>query len=155
MISDIKKILGLLLSVGFSSIGFIAAITVTVLAAREVSSNQLFLGFPNAVGVGGAFLGTQMFYKISKKYSRLAALSLTFFVGALGSVVLFYSLIIDSFGLLMFGALVLGFGQSATLQSRYAASFPSQFGFPFLVQFLDQGWLVSTQIILTVYLTLN
>ena len=123
MISDIKKILGLLLSVGFSSIGFIAAITVTVLAAREVSSNQLFLGFPNAVGVGGAFLGTQMFYKISKKYSRLAALSLTFFVGALGSVVLFYSLIIDSFILLMFGALVLGFGQSATLQSRYAASF--------------------------------
>jgi MFS family permease len=123
MISDIKKILGLLLSVGFSSIGFIAAITVTVLAAREVSSNQLFLGFPNAVGVGGAFLGTQMFYKISKKYSRLAALSLTFFVGALGSIVLFYSLIIDSFTLLMFGALVLGFGQSATLQSRYAAAF--------------------------------
>ena len=123
MITDAKKIFGLLLSVGFSSIGFIAAITVTVLAAREVSNNPLFLGFPNAVGVGGAFLGTQMFYKISKKYSRLAALSLTFFVGALGSVVLFYSLIIDSFILLMIGALVLGFGQSATLQSRYAASF--------------------------------
>ena len=125
MITDTRKIFGLLLSVGFSSIGFIAAITVTVLAAREVSNNPLFLGFPNAVGVGGAFLGTQMFYKISKKYSRLAALSLTFFVGALGSVVLFYSLIIDSFILLMIGALILGFGQSATLQSRYAASFVS------------------------------
>ena len=123
MITDTKKIFGLLLSVGFSSIGFIAAITVTVLAAREVSNNPLYLGFPNAVGVGGAFLGTQMFYKISKKYSRLAALSLTFFVGALGSVVLFYSLVIDSFILLMIGALILGFGQSATLQSRYAASF--------------------------------
>ena len=123
MITDTRKIFGLLLSVGFSSIGFIAAITVTVLAAREVSNNPLFLGFPNAVGVGGAFLGTQMFYKISKKYSRLAALSLTFFVGALGSVVLFYSLVIDSFILLMIGALILGFGQSATLQSRYAASF--------------------------------
>ena len=69
MITDTRKIFGLLLSVGFSSIGFIAAITVTVLAAREVSSNPLYLGFPNAVGVGGAFLGTQMFYKISKKYS--------------------------------------------------------------------------------------
>ena len=123
MITDTRKIFGLLLSVGFSSIGFIAAITVTVLAAREVSNNPLFLGFPNAVGVGGAFLGTQIFYKISKKYSRLAALSLTFFVGALGSVVLFYSLVIDSFILLMIGALILGFGQSATLQSRYAASF--------------------------------
>ena len=123
MISESRKISGLLLSVAFSSIGFIAAITVTVLAAREVSSNQLFLGFPNAVGVGGAFIGTQMFYKISKKYSRLAALSVTFFIGAIGSVVLFYSLIIDSFTLLMIGALILGFGQSATLQSRYAASF--------------------------------
>ena len=110
MITDAKKIFGLLLSVGFSSIGFIAAITVTVLAAREVSNNPLFLGFPNAVGVGGAFIGTQMFYKISKKYSRLAALSMTFLVGAIGSV-------------LMIGALILGFGQSATLQSRYAASF--------------------------------
>jgi len=123
MISESKKISGLLLSVAFSSIGFIAAITVTVLAAREVSSNSLFLGFPNAVGVGGAFIGTQMFYKISKKYSRLAALSITFFIGAIGSIVLFYSLIIDSFTLLMIGALILGFGQSATLQSRYAASF--------------------------------
>ena len=123
MISESRKISGLLLSVAFSSIGFIAAITVTVLAAREVSSNPLFLGFPNAVGVGGAFIGTQMFYRISKKYSRLAALSITFFIGAIGSVVLFYSLIIDSFTLLMTGALILGFGQSATLQSRYAASF--------------------------------
>ena len=123
MISESKKISGLLLSVAFSSIGFIAAITVTVLAAREVSSNPLFLGFPNAVGVGGAFIGTQMFYKISKTYSRLAALSIIFFIGAIGSVVLFYSLIIDSFTLLMIGALILGFGQSATLQSRYAASF--------------------------------
>ena len=59
MFSESRKISGLLLSVAFSSIGFIAAITVTVLAAREVSSNPLFLGFPNAVGVGGAFIGTQ------------------------------------------------------------------------------------------------
>ena len=65
MFKEFKNISSLLLSVGFSSIGFIAAITVTVLAAREVSSNPFFLGFPNAVGVGGALLGTQMFYKIS------------------------------------------------------------------------------------------
>ena len=42
MISESRKIFGLLFSVAFSSIGFIAAITVTVLAAREVSSNPLF-----------------------------------------------------------------------------------------------------------------
>ena len=64
---------------------------------------------------------------------------------------LFYSLVIDSFILLMIGALILGFGQSATLQSRYAASFVAsekfkatalslRFGFPCLDQFLDQDW---------------
>jgi MFS family permease len=113
----------LLISVAFSSIGFIAAVTVTVLAAREVSSNPYFVGFPNAVGVGGAIIGTQIFDKLSQKYSRNRALSNTFLIGGVGGLVLIYSLIIDSFLLLLFGAFVLGIGQSATLQTRYAASF--------------------------------
>ena len=123
MLLEIKKILHLLLSVAFSSIGFIAAITVTVLAAREVSSNPYFVGFPNAVGVGGAVLGTQIFYRLSQKYSRNRALSYTFLIGSLGGLVLIYSLVIDSFILLLIGAFILGIGQSASLQTRYVASF--------------------------------
>ena len=123
MFTEIRKISSLLLSVAFSSIGFIASITVTVLAAREVSSNPLFVGFPNAVGVGGAILGTRMIYLISKNSSQLNALAFTFLIGAFGGAVMFYSLIIDSFVLLLFGAFILGIGQSATLQTRYAASF--------------------------------
>ena len=123
MVLEIRKILNLLVSVAFSSIGFIAAVTVTVLAAREVSSNPYFVGFPNAVGVGGAIIGTQIFDKLSQKYSRNRALSNTFLIGGVGGLVLIYSLIIDSFLLLLFGAFVLGIGQSATLQTRYAASF--------------------------------
>ena len=123
MLSEIKKISSLLLSVAFSSIGFIASITVTVLAAREVSSNPLFVGFPNAVGVGGAVLGTRMIYLISKNNSQLNALAFTFLIGAFGGAIMFYSLIVDSFVLLLFGAFTLGIGQSATLQTRYAASF--------------------------------
>ena len=42
MSSEIKKIYNLLFSVGFSSIGFIAAITVTALAVREVTTNPYF-----------------------------------------------------------------------------------------------------------------
>lgn len=123
MVLEIRKIFNLLISVAFSSIGFIAAVTVTVLAAREVSSNPYFVGFPNAVGVGGAIIGTQIFDKLSQKYSRNRALSNTFLIGGVGGLVLIYSLIIDSFLLLLFGAFVLGIGQSATLQTRYAASF--------------------------------
>lgn len=123
MLLEIKKILHLLLSVAFSSIGFIAAVTITVLAAREVTSNPYFVGFPNAVGVGGAVLGTQIFDRLSQKYSRNRALSNTFLIGSLGGLVLIYSLIIDSFILLLIGAFILGIGQSATLQTRYVASF--------------------------------
>lgn len=125
MVKDIKNILSLLISVGFSSIGFIAAITVTALAAREVSDNPLFVGFPNALGVGGGVLGTQIYYYLSKKYSRYVSLSITFFVGGLGGLISLYSLIIDSFSLLLVGAFILGIGHSATLQTRYAASFVS------------------------------
>ena len=123
MFPEIKKIFSLLLSVAFSSIGFIAAITVAALAVREVSTNPYLVGFPNALGVGGAFVGTQIFDYFSKKYSRLTALGNTFFVGGFGGAILITSLITDSFSLLLLGSFTLGIGQSATLQTRYAASF--------------------------------
>ena len=123
MISEVKKIFHLLLSVAFSSTGFIAAVTITVLAAREVSSNPYLIGFPNAVGVAGAVIGTQMFDRMSQKYSKNRALSNTFLIGSLGGLVQISSLIIDSFYLLLIGAFILGIGQSAALQTRYVASF--------------------------------
>ena len=123
MISEVKKIFHLLLSVAFSSTGFIAAVTITVLAAREVSSNPYLIGFPNAVGVAGAVIGTQMFERMSQKFSKNRALSNTFLIGSLGGLVQISSLIIDSFTLLLIGAFILGIGQSAALQTRYVASF--------------------------------
>ena len=123
MISEVKKIFHLLLSVAFSSTGFIAAVTITVLAAREVSSNPYLIGFPNAVGVAGAVIGTQMFDSMSQKFSKNRALSNTFLIGSLGGLVQISSLIIDSFYLLLIGAFILGIGQSAALQTRYVASF--------------------------------
>ena len=123
MILEVKKIFHLLLSVAFSSTGFIAAVTITVLAAREVSSNPYLIGFPNAVGVAGAVIGTQMFDRMSQKFSKNRALSNTFLIGSLGGLVQISSLIIDSFYLLLIGAFILGIGQSAALQTRYVASF--------------------------------
>ena len=60
MFSEIKKIFSILLSVAFSSIGFIAAITVAALSVREVSTNPYLVGFPNALGVGGAVSYTHL-----------------------------------------------------------------------------------------------
>lgn len=123
MYPEIKKILGLLLSVAFSSIGFVAAITVAALSVREISTNPYLVGFPNALGVGGAFIGNNIFDFFSKKYSRLVALGNTYLIGGLGGIILILSLITDSFFLLLFGSFILGFGHSAQFQTRYAASF--------------------------------
>ena len=123
MFPEIKKILSLLLSVAFSSIGFVAAITVAALSVREVSSNPYLVGFPNALGVGGAFVGNKIFDFFSNKYSRLSALGNTFLIGGFGGIVLVISLLTDSFFLLLLGSFILGFGHSAQFQTRYAASF--------------------------------
>ena len=123
MVKEIQKIFHLLLSVAFSSTGFIAAVTITVLAAREVSSNPYLIGIPNAFGVGGAVIGTQMFDYMSRRYSKNRALSNTFLIGALGGLIQIYSLLIDSFVILLLGAFILGVGQSAALQTRYVASY--------------------------------
>ena len=111
MSSEIKKIYNLLFSVGFSSIGFIAAITVTALAVREVTTNPYLVGAPNALGVGGAYVGTQIFEYLQNKYSRMSALTYTFFTGGLGGLICFISLLINSFYLLLLGAFILGIGQ--------------------------------------------
>ena len=123
MSSEFKKIYNLLFSVGFSSIGYIAAVTVTALAVREVATNPYLVGIPNALGVGGAYIGTKIFEHLQNKYSRMSALTYTFFTGALGGIICFVSLLINSFFLLIVGAFILGIGQSATLQTRYASSF--------------------------------
>ena len=83
MFSEIKKILSLLLSVAFSSIGFIAAITVAALSVREVSANPYLVGFPNALGVGGAFVGTQIFDYFSKNIQDYPLLVIHFLLGVL------------------------------------------------------------------------
>ena len=166
MSTEIKKIYNLLFSVGFSSIGFIAAITVTALAVREVTTNPYLVGIPNALGVGGAFVGTQIFDYLQKKYSRMLALANTFFVGAIGGVVCFISLLTNSFNLLIVGAFVLGIGQSASCKqgmlhhlslerSSELPLFHLQYGFQFLVQSLDQGWSGNTLLHLKIFLDQN
>ena len=123
MLPEIKKIFSLLLSVAFSAIGFIAAITVAALSVREVSTNPYLVGFPNALGVGGAFVGNKIFDFFSNRYSRLSALGNTYLIGGFGGIILIISLLTDSFILLLLGSFILGFGHSAQFQTRYAASY--------------------------------
>ena len=53
MKNEIAKISSLLLAIIFSTTGYFGSLTVTVLVASEVMSNQLFVGLPMALAVGG------------------------------------------------------------------------------------------------------
>jgi len=121
--NEIAKISTLLLAIIFSTTGYFGSLTVTVLVASEVMTNQLFVGLPMALAVGGSIIGTKIIGYLSQKFSMLQSLVGAYFIGSLGGVILFLSIIYDSTILLIFGALFLGVGQSATLQTRYFASF--------------------------------
>lgn len=123
MKNEIAKISTLLLAIIFSTTGYFGSLTVTVLVASEVMTNQLFVGLPMALAVGGSIIGTKIIGYLSQKFSMLQSLVGAYFIGSLGGVILFLSIIYDSTILLIFGALFLGVGQSATLQTRYFASF--------------------------------
>ena len=60
MKSEIIKISSMLFAIIFSTIGYFGSVTVTVLVASEVISNQLFVGFPMAITVVGSIVGTKL-----------------------------------------------------------------------------------------------
>ena len=123
MINELLRISTLLLAIIFSTIGYFGSLTVTALVAIDVIPNQLFVGLPMAIAVGGGIMGTKIIGYLSKKYSMLQSLVGAYFVGCLGGVILFLSILYDSTTLILIGSFVLGVGHSATLQTRYFASF--------------------------------
>ena len=123
MINELLRISTLLLAIIFSTIGFFGSLTVTALVAIDVIPNQLFVGLPMAITVGGGIMGAKIIGYLSKKYSMLQSLVGAYFVGCLGGVILFLSILYDSTTLILIGSFVLGVGHSATLQTRYFASF--------------------------------
>lgn len=123
MKSEIIKISTMLFAIVFSTIGYFGSVTVTVLVASEVISNQLFVGFPMAITVVGSIVGTKLIGFLSQEFSMLRSLIATYFIGGLGGFILFFSIIYNSTTLILIGSFILGFGQSATFQTRYFASF--------------------------------
>lgn len=123
MINQLIRISTLLLAIIFSTTGYIGSVTVTALVAREVIPNQLYVGLPMAIAVGGGIMGTRIIGYLSKRYSMLQSLVGAYLVGGIGALVLFLSILYDSTTLILLGSFILGVGHSATLQTRYFASF--------------------------------
>ena len=87
MINQLIRISTLLLAIIFSTTGYIGSVTVTALVAREVIPNQLYVGLPMAIAVGGGIMGTRIIGYLSKRYSMLQSLVGAYLVGDRKSVV--------------------------------------------------------------------
>lgn len=104
-----------------SSTAFLAAISVSSIAAAELSGSTPWAGVPSAVGTAGSALGATALTALSRRSGRRAAFSLGFAISAVGGAIGVSSLWTASLGALVAAMFVMGFGRSVSLLSRFAA----------------------------------
>jgi MFS family permease len=109
-------------AVAAANTGYIAAITVSTLAATAITGSPRLAGLPSALGVVGTAAGTALWSQLAPTRGRRFGLIVGYLVATLGAVVAAGAVIIESYLLLVVGMAVLGFGQASSHLARYAAA---------------------------------
>jgi MFS family permease len=102
--------------------GYIGAITVSTLAAREITGSPLWAGFPSAMAVIGTAAGTALLGQVVPTSGRRRGLAAATAAGMAGAVMSIAAVSAGSFALLTAGMFVLGFGNAASQFARYTAA---------------------------------
>lgn len=119
----IRRLTGILFSaVALATTGYIAAITVSTLAAREITGSATAAGVPAAAGVVGVALGTSTLGQLAAATSRRLALSVGYLAAAAGAATAALSVASGTFWLLVVSLFAMGFGQAASQLARYTAA---------------------------------
>ena len=115
-----RKMTGLFLGgVGLANIGVIAILTVSSLAAEEISGAATWSGFPGALLVLGTAAGTTLLAEAMPRWGRRNGLVGSYSLAALGAAVTTGAVVIGSLPLLLVGMFTIGAGRSADALSRY------------------------------------
>jgi MFS family permease len=109
-------------SVALTSTGYFATFTVAALAAPELTGSRASGGLPSAVSVAGAAVAATLLSSIMARRGRRAGIVAGLAIGAAGAVAGLLSLFVGSFVLLLAGSLAIGFANSASQLTRYAAA---------------------------------
>ena len=118
-----KKLTGVLFSgVGLTSTGFIAAITVAGLAAQDITGSSRLAGIPAAASTIGTALGSAILASATARSGRRPVLIGAYVVAGAAAVVGAIAVGSASFTLLVAAMFALGFGNSASHLTRYAAA---------------------------------
>lgn len=109
-------------AVGAMTTGYIAAVTVSTLAARAITGSELLAGLPPAVAVISTAVGTSALGRVVVQTGRRRSLILGTVAATLGAGIAAWSVYAEVFAFLLIGMAILGFGNAASHLSRYTAA---------------------------------
>jgi MFS family permease len=109
-------------AVGSMTTGYIAAITVTTLAARSITGSELLAGVPGSLAVISTAVGTSVLGRMVVAAGRRRSLVVGTAVAAVGAAVSLFAVFQSRFLVLIGGMAILGFGNAASHLSRYTAA---------------------------------
>lgn len=108
--------------VAISRTGYIAAITVVTLVAKDMLGSATWAGLPGAVSVLGSALGSTRLSALMERHGRRPGIAGGYAMMALGGAGAATATAIGSFCVLIVAMAVFGFGASADNLGRYAAA---------------------------------
>ena len=112
----------LILGVGLGSTGYIAAITVATIVAKDLSGGSAFAGLPGAAIVLGSATASQLLSRFMVRHGRRAGLTLGYGIGAAGAVGAGAAVILGSFPLFLLSTVFMGCANASNQHSRYTAA---------------------------------
>lgn len=118
-----RRLTGVLFAgVAVSRTGYIAAITVTTLVAKDMLGSATLAGLPGAMAVLGSALGGSRLSRAMDRRGRRPGMVAGYGVLVLGAAGAALATALGSFPLLVAAMAVFGFGSSADNLARYAAA---------------------------------
>jgi len=109
----------LLAGVGLGNIGLITAITVSTLAAEEISRNSTWSGMPSALTILGTAIGTTVLAESMQRWGRRNGLVGGYLLAIFGAILAVFALLRGSMGLLLLATFAIGVGRSGDALTRY------------------------------------
>lgn len=117
-----RTVVSLMAGVALGSTGHIAAVTVATIVAKDLAGTTVWSGAPSAAVVLGAALGATVLSRLMAAKGRRLGLVAGYAIAVAGALVATLAVSDRSLPLFMAGILLIGFGNSANLLSRYAAA---------------------------------
>jgi MFS family permease len=108
--------------VALGSTGHIAAVTVATIVAKDLAGTTIWSGAPSAAVILGAAAGATILSRYMASHGRRGGLALGYLIGVIGALVATVAVAAGSLPIFIVGIVLIGFGNSSNLLSRYAAA---------------------------------